>query len=287
MVQKRGEPASVTKASSEMQAYNGEKLMRSFTRAGAPHALASRVRERVERELTPRMTTETLFRKASRHLRREDPVIAAKYSLKRAIMELGPAGFLFEHYVGAILEEYGYRTKLNQIMQGVCVSHEIDVVAEMGHDHFLIEAKYHNERGIKSDIKTIMYTYARLLDIGEARRKIEKNAFAHRAWLFTNTKLTSKAVAFGKCRGVRMTGWRYPSGEGLEALIEERGLYPVTILPSVDQFARERFAEARLLFVRDLESFTAARLVNEFSMNGARSRAIVAEVAAFLGSLGK
>lgn len=285
MTRRYGLPVSVTKASSETQAYSGEKLMRSFKRAGAPHALASRVRAHMERELSPRVTTDALFRKAAAHLRREDPVVAAKYSLKRAIMELGPAGFLFEHYVAAILAEYGYRTRLNQIMQGVCVSHEIDVVAEAGTDHFLVEAKYHNERGIKSDIKTIMYTYARALDIGEARRAVEKGTFAHRAWLFTNTKLTSKAVAFGRCRGIRMTGWRYPSGEGLEALIERKGLYPVTILPSVDQYARERFAEAKLLFVRDLAPLTAARLADGFSLGPGRARAIAAEVAAFLGSL--
>lgn len=270
----------VTKADSLEQAYSGEKLVHSLTRAGAPHALAHDVRAKIERELGSRTTTETLFRKVSAHLLREDPVIAAKYSLKQAIMELGPAGFLFERYVAGILSAYGYRTMLNQIMQGMCVSHEIDVLAEKGTTHFLIEAKYHNERGVKSDIKTIMYTYARAQDIGEEERRAERGAFEHRAWLFTNTKLTSKAITFGTCRDLRMTGWRYPAGEGLEALIEEKGLYPVTILPSLSRFARERLAGAKVLFVRDLQGYSAERLTKNLGIDVATARAIVAEAAA-------
>lgn len=275
----------VIKASEETQAYNGGKLLRSFKRAGASHALATNVRDRVERELTPRMTTEELFNRASKHLLKEDPVIAARYSLKRAIMALGPAGFLFEHYVGAILREYGFKTKLNQVMRGKCTTHEIDVLAEKGSEHFLLEAKYHNERGIKSDIKTIMYTYARLLDIEEVQRKTEGGKFSHRAWLFTNTKLTSKAVTFGKCRGIRMTGWRYPRGESLEELIETKGLYPVTILPAVEGGVRERLAEAKLLFVRDLRGFTKERFQREFGFTPKEASALEAQATLFLDGL--
>lgn len=277
----------IRKASEEMEMYSGAKLLRSFRRAGAPHALAKEIRDRVEKELSPNMTTEDLFMKASTHLLKEDPVVAAKYSLKRAIMDLGPAGFLFEQYVAAILREYGFRTKLNQIMEGRCTTHEIDVLAEKGNEHFLIEAKYHNERGIKSDIKTIMYTYARLLDIEEVQRETEEKKFSHRAWLFTNTKLTSKAAAFGRCRGIWMTGWRHPRGEGLEALIETKGLYPVTILPAVDQEVRERFAEAKLLFVRDLRGFTAERLVKELGITPKKAVALASQAGLFQAELDK
>lgn len=276
---------SLRKASQEKETYDPKKLARSFTRAGATPALARSVREHVERELRPDMSTEDVFAKASKRLLHEDPVVAAKYSLKRAIMELGPAGFLFEQYVGAILRAYGFATKLNQTMRGKCTTHEIDVVAEKGNEHFLLEAKYHNERGIKSDIKTIMYTYARLLDIEEVQKKKEGGKFAHRAWLFTNTKLTSKAAAFGRCRGIRMTGWRHPQGEGLETLIETKGLYPVTILPGVDQEARSRLAEAGLLFARDLADLDEARLQKKLGLSPKKAKALATQTKQFLSAL--
>ena len=277
----------ITKASEETQAYSSEKLMRSFKRAGAPNTLAEEVRDRVEKELLSNMTTRDIFVRASKHFLSEDPVIAAKYSLKHAIMELGPAGFLFERYVGAILHEYGFKIKLNQIMRGKCTTHEIDVVAEKGNEHFLIEAKYHNERGVKSDIKTIMYTYARLLDIEEVQRKVENGKFSHHAWLFTNTKLTSKAAVFGRCRNIRMTGWRYPHGESLEELIEGKGLYPVTILPAVEGEARERFALAKLFFVRDLRGFTKERFQKDFDLAPKKASVIASQAELFLDRLDK
>ena len=63
-------------------------------------------------------------------LKNQSQTYAARYSLKRAIMSLGPQGFPFEQYLAALLRHYGYRTYTNQIFAGQCITHEIDVVAE-------------------------------------------------------------------------------------------------------------------------------------------------------------
>lgn len=244
----------ITKASGEQQTYSRIKFCRSLRKSGATKEVIDRVCREVEKELKPGVSTDVIFQKASRRLRKESSVLAAKYSLKRGIMELGPAGFLFEQYVAAILREYGYETKTNKIMRGRCVSHEIDVVAFYKNKHYLMELKYHNSQGIKTDLKVIMYMQARLEDIAE--RQKQRESFEHTAWLFTNTKFTSKAIAYGECRGVKMTGWKYPKKESLEQFIEQKALYPVTVLPSVNAFVREQFAFRRILFARDLASLS-------------------------------
>ena len=71
-----------------------------------------------------------IFRVALDYLVKEDLNLAANYGLRRAIGELGPAGFLFEQYVEIILQTYGYQTKRNVIMRGACVEHEVDVSAQ-------------------------------------------------------------------------------------------------------------------------------------------------------------
>ena len=93
----------ITKASGAQQTYSRNKLCSSLKAAGAPKTLVDRICRMVEKEIRPGMSTEEIARKTTKYLRKENPVLAAKYSLKQGIMELGPAGFLFEQYVAAIL----------------------------------------------------------------------------------------------------------------------------------------------------------------------------------------
>ncbi len=213
------------------------------------------------------MTTKEIYEKTKRHLAKENPALAAKYSLKQGIMELGPAGFLFERYVAAILQEYGYTTKTNQIMKGECVSHEIDILAFTKDNHYIVETKYHNTRGIKSDVRVAMYLYARLLDIkGHQKKKEKKKPAKHTAWLITNTKFTSSAITYGTCKNMKLTGWKYPKKESLEKLIEGKALYPVTVLPSVNHYLKRRFAQHNLYFAKDLIHFTPQQFQKLFGM---------------------
>lgn len=61
---------------------------------------------------------------------RNEQALAIRYDLKRALMELGPSGYPFEKLISDLLRKFGYRTKTNLTLQGKCVSHEIDVIAE-------------------------------------------------------------------------------------------------------------------------------------------------------------
>lgn len=255
----------ITKASGEQETYKRQKLCNSLKAAGAPKTLVDRVCRMVEKEITPGMTTEEISRKTVEYLRKENPVLAAKYSLKQGIMELGPAGFLFEQYIAAILEEYGYRTKTNQMMRGESgVSHEIDILVSTRDTHYIIEAKYHNRRGIKTDVKVAMYTFARLLDIENHQKKREKEK--HKAWLFTNTKFTQSAIRYAAHKGIKLTGWKYPKRESLEKLIEGKSLYPVTVLPAINRYAKERFAQHNIYFAKDLIHFTPKQFQRMFGI---------------------
>ena len=228
------------------------------------------------------MSTLELSKKTTQYLERESLLIAAKYNLKNAIMQLGPAGFLFEEYIAAILREYGYRAKVGQMLKGKCVSHEIDVLAQKDNKHYFIEVKYHNSRGIKSDVQVAMYMYARFLDIKQAHEEFESPEKIHQAWLITNTKFTSKAIRYANCMGVRMTGWRHPKGESLEDLIVKKALYPVTVLPSVNKFVREQFALERLMFVRDLLGYSPEELARKFGLYSKTARNVMKEVYALV-----
>jgi len=229
----------------------------------------------VAQEIQPNITTEQIAKKTAQYLQKESLLLAAKYKLKHAIMELGPAGFFFEDYVAAVLREYGYKTTVGTIMKGHCVSHEIDILAEKEGVHHIMELKYHNRRGLKTDVKVAMYSYARFLDVAAAHKKFE--ATKHKAWVVTNTKFTKSAIKYADCMGIELLGWRYPKQGSLEQLIEQKSLYPITVLPSANRYVREQFATQKLMFVRDLLHHSAQDLQKKFALNPAISKRLLQE----------
>lgn len=252
----------IIKASGEKEKFSKEKLTGSLKRAGVEPKLAKKVYQEVAKTIRPGIDSGEILERVTRCLKQENPILAARYNLKRAIMELGPTGFPFERYVAEIFKEYGYATKVGKIVKGYCVKHEVDVVAQKEKKHFMVECKYHNSGGLKSDLKVVLYTFARFLDIKKAWEKLpDHQNFFHQAWLVTNTRCTSQAVRYAKCVGLKIISWRYPKEESLEFLIEKKGLYPITILPSLDRYARERLAQKRIMLAKDLLKYSVNDLI--------------------------
>ena len=258
----------IIKSAGNREKFNKDKLCNSLKKAGAPPDLAKKVCDLTEKNISAGESTAKIFRTALDYLIKEDLNLAASYSLRRAIGELGPAGFLFEQYVEIILQAYGYETKRNIMIRGACVEHEIDISAKKGGTHYLVEAKYRNEPGIKTHIDVVMYGDARLADIArfEESAEKEKDIKLHTLWLFTNTKFTEKAIVYAKCRGIKLTGWNYLADKSLENLILDKKIYPITVLPSINRFSREQFAKKGLLLAQDLLLYSTQDLVGNFGI---------------------
>ncbi|NUM25398.1 MAG: ATPase [Candidatus Buchananbacteria bacterium] len=232
----------IKKASGEKEIFSIIKLKKSMMSSGVASGVAKRVISQIRPKIKPGTTTAQIHRLAFDLLKSEDKSYAARYNLKKAIMRLGPDGFPFEKYFAALLEEQGYETKTNVIVRGKCISHEVDVIAEKYEKniHAIIEAKFHSHGGGKTGSKDALYTYARFLDIKEAWN-IKKNKGAKpreatlQSWLVTNTKVTGEVKIYCGCVGIKAIGWDYASeGDNLQELIENRGLYPITVLISLN-----------------------------------------------------
>lgn len=203
-------------------------------RAGANKEVVSVIVDEVSKRLYEGIASKEIYRIAFDLLRKANNPVAARYKLKQAIMELGPSGFPFEKYVAAILEHLGYAVKVGQIVKGNCVNHEIDVIAEKGDQHFMVECKYHNQLGTSSDVKVPLYIYGRFKDVELAWLNIPGHGTKfHRGWVVTNTKFTADAIQYGTCVGLKLVGWDYPAKESLKDLIDTEGLYPITCLTTL------------------------------------------------------
>jgi Holliday junction resolvase-like predicted endonuclease len=266
----------ITKATGEKEKFSKEKLCNSIVAAGAPRDLAEGVCELVKRDVKPSMDTNHLFRRALSHLVKKDIDIAVRYSLRRGLERLGPSGFLFEQYVEAVFQAHGYKTKRNQMIQGACVDHEIDVLLEEGKRKILVEVKYRNEPGTKTHLDTVMYADARRTDIQEYQKKKGEQ---YDVWLVTNTKFTDKAIQYGECKNqMKLIGWDYPKQKGLEDMIVEKKVFPVTALPYITNHLLKQFAEAEIILVSDLIPYSEKDLVKKFGMTEKRARSIMKRV---------
>jgi Holliday junction resolvase len=212
----------VTKADGTQQEFEPSKLLASLRRAGADDTVAAQVAQDIEGDLYRGITTGELYRRAFARLRQERVVYAARYSLKRAILDFGPSGFPFEAYIAELLRAEGYETQIDQIVKGSCAEHEVDVVAVKGGETLYVEAKFHNSAGYKTDLKTTLYVKARMDDINKGKGLI-----------VTNTKFTSAAVHYAQCQNLELLSWEQPQGATLQDRIDTARVYPVTALTTL------------------------------------------------------
>lgn len=271
----------VKKAGGVMEPFNPDKLVNSLRRVGAEEDTIQRVLKEVQSEIHDGVTTGQIYRFAFKHLRNHSRPVSVKYSLRRALAELGPEGFHFEKYFAEILETKGYQTLNDQILQGACVPHEVDIVAWNEEKLHMIESKFHNEFGFKSDLKIALYVKARFDDIKENIFDYggKKRHFTN-GWLITNTKFTDLAIRYGECNGLTMIGWNYPPNGNLHNLIEESGLHPVTILESLTTEDKRKFIENDILLCRDVRGKTT--IFSQLGFNDEKIKEIEAEVDAII-----
>jgi hypothetical protein len=269
----------VTKTSGERELWDPRKLERSLRAASASSEMIREIVLHVEKDLRDGISTKDIYTHAFALLKRYSRPVAAQYSLRKAIMQLGPSGFPFEKFIAAMLTAQGYTTHTGVIVQGACVSHEVDVVAEKSGERILVEAKYHNSIDTKSDVKVALYVHARFQDI---QKRLETSAAGvgvfTRAWLITNTSFTSQAIQYAACVDLALTGWNYPQGHTLQDIVQATQTHPLTCLTTLSPNNKTTLLESGIVLCRDIVN--DPRPLEGIGMNKARIASVLKEGAA-------
>jgi len=253
-MKKKSGKFSVVKASGERELFDEEKVRNSIRRAGIPLEVEDQILEHVNSDLYDNIPTKKIYQNVLGFLKQSSYSQGeAKYSLKQAIMSLGPSGYPFENYLAEILKKRGYTTETGLIVEGRCTSHEIDVLAEKKQLRLFVECKFHNRPGLKTDIKVALYVRARFDDIAAALQG-EPDVLKkfNQPWLATNTKFTRRTIRYGKCAGLSLLGWNYPKGDSLRDWVEKAGLYPLTCLRSLSRSQKAKLLEEDIVLCQDL-----------------------------------
>lgn len=243
----------ITKASGESAPFSEAKLRNSMKRAGAKKEQIDHIINEIRKQLYPGVTTKKIYGIAFSLLRGSSRPVAAKYHLKKAIMELGPSGYPFEKFIAEILKHQGYQTRIGEIVKGKCVNHEIDVIAEQGEHHFMVECKYHNLPGTTCNVKIPLYVQARFKDVEAEWKHLPGHSTKfHQGWLVTNTSFTKDAIQYGNCAALKLIGWNYPKENSLRKQIDTLELYPITCLTSLTKPEKKQLLDKKIVMCQEI-----------------------------------
>lgn len=225
----------IVKSNGERERFDVKKLESSLAKLKTSEKVIRLICNHIVKELREGMSTSEIYTHAFSLLRRYERPVALKYSIRRAVTELGPSGFPFEKFIAEVYKARGYNAETNLLVKGRCVEHEVDVMAWNENKLIIAEAKFHNATGLKSDLKVALYVKSRFDDLKDTLFSADgKKRKFDEAYLITNTKFTSHATSYAECNNLRIIGWNYPQENNLHSIIEDFNLHPITALTTID-----------------------------------------------------
>ncbi len=243
----------IVKADGSSETFDPERLITSLQRAGAGNHTATRIAEIIAGTVVRGASSREIYARAFALLRKEGRPIAARYALRRALLELGPSGHPFEDFISHLFRAEGWQVETRKILQGKCVAHEIDLYASHPEQgvYLAAELKYHNDPSYKTDVKVALYVKSRFDDIFSYDAKARLCPI-DRGLLITNTKFTSEAIAYAACAGVELLGWGYPSDNNLFMRMSRAKVYPITTLTGLSRAEKRLLIEQGVIAVDDI-----------------------------------
>jgi hypothetical protein len=243
----------VKKASGEEEPFATEKLERSLLNAGAKADIIQKIVGDIECWIQPGVTTKKIYTRAFSLLRQDKTTSSLRYRLKQAILELGPTGYPFEILIGKLFQQTGFGAEVGVVVEGKCITHEMDVIATKSSIQHLAECKYHKDQGKQVSIQVPLYVRSRVDDIISKRQKMrEYQDFSFTGWVITNTRFSSDSIQYSKCSGLKLLGWNYPPGEGLKEKIEKYKLYPITLLRNLTNKEKQHLLKEDIVICTQL-----------------------------------
>lgn len=225
----------IIKVSGKKAKFSLSKLRSSLKKSGASDSLIKDILNTVRDELHQGISTKEIYTRAFDLLKKTNSIYASRYKLKKAIHELGPTGYPFERFVCEILKHSGFKAKTNIILQGKCVTHEVDVLATKNKKTTIVECKYHSDRGVRCNVKIPLYINSRYKDIKNHWDSNINGSSLTEGWLVTNTRFTADALQYGNCVGLYLLSWDFPKDNGLKDRIDRLRLYPITVSTLLSQ----------------------------------------------------
>ncbi len=242
---------NVTKADGTRQVFDRQKVARTALRMGLSLESAEEVAKKVELKSYEGIPTKKVLQIIFSYAKIYRPEIKHMIDLRESISLLRSKPD-FEQFVGLLMLEQGYDIKMNQIISGKCVEHEIDVVASKGRENVYVEVKHHMQHHTFTGLDVFLETNSVFQDLKDGYSLGKNDIDFKTAFVVSNTKISDHAKRYSECRGINYLGWRNPEGKGLEDLVERKGLYPITLLRGIDTVTEGKLGNAGIVLLKQL-----------------------------------
>lgn len=272
----------IKKQSGETVPFNKKSLHRSLVNSGANLEDANQICDKIINEIYNGISTKELYEKAFSLLKNLKSSVAARYSLKRALQDLGPEGFFFEKWVAKIFEVQGYDTITSQTLTGKStINHEIDVIISNKNEDIICECKFRNDIEAKISVTTPMYFLSRFIDVKDNDFTFFNRTFKpQKGYLITNAFFTTDSIAFAECYDINLISWNYPEDRSIKRLTDQQGLYPITCLTTLTKDEEQILLSKNCILVRELVKNPV--LLDHFKFSDDRKELILKEAGELL-----
>lgn len=267
----------IRKASGKEESFDINKLERSLKNAGSSSETISEILKNINAWIYPGVSTKQIYSKAFAFLRRDRNFQSIPYKLKHAFLELGATGYPFEKLIGELFNRQGYSCEIGKVVQGRCITHEMDVIATRDNLQHLAECKYRHDQGKQISIQVPLYVNSRVNDIIAHRSSLpEYKGINYKAWVITNTRFSEDSINYAKCIGMHLLGWDYPHGNGLKEQVEQHRLYPVSILVGLTSKEKQSLLHSGILSCKQL--YENIDELKRFDISAVKKKRLVKEL---------
>jgi Holliday junction resolvase-like predicted endonuclease len=240
---------------------------------GVTREVAEIVASRLEQKVYDGIESKRILSLIFRQLRRYSNATKHHIDLRKALAMMNPKPD-FEQYVRFLLEKQGYKVTPNTVVRGKCVEHEIDAIATKDGKTYIVEVKHHSNHHTLSGLDVDRISRATFEDITEGFKLGLNSLNLEKALIVCNAKLSEHAKRYAECRGISHIGWRYPPDRGIERMIEENKLYPITYLKNLDSASIRKLTGAGVLLLRQLAESDLQTLAEKTGISTKRIQAI-------------
>jgi transcriptional regulator NrdR family protein len=264
----------VTKFDGTRQAFDKNKVVRTCLRMGATQETAQAIADEIESKLYDGISTRRILQMIFSRLKKHKPVMKLQVDLRRSLSLLRSAPD-FERFIQLLLSEHGYEVTPNQIVKGRCVEHEVDAVARKNGKTCIVEVKHHYKYHTPTSLDVSRISRAVFEDVTEAYKLGLNNLKIDYAMIVCNTKLSEHAKRYADCRGIRHISWSSPPDHDLQTMIQEKKLYPITLLKGLNAETRNKLATNGVILLKQLTEKTLKELRRQTGVSKEKLGSIV------------
>lgn len=252
---------NVTKADGTKQPFDRSKIVRTALRMRASPEEAEEVARKIESKVYSGIPTKKILQMLFTYMRQIRPHMRHVTDLRTAISLLRSKPD-FEQFVSQLLLAEGYNVATNRIIPGKCIEHEIDVVATKPGETVYVEVKHHLQPHTFTGLDVFLQANSTLQDLRDGFLATKHAYNFQKALVVCNTKISDYAKRYASCRGILHLGWRSPENRGLEFLIEENRLYPITFLRTLDADTQAKLGDNGIVTLKQILDREISELKN-------------------------